>query len=586
MKQTSSEVKVALGKPHKRRYQSVSKEKASGVTYTPKQLADFVAAQMLATAKVTKSLRPLRILDPALGDGELLLSLLGQLKKQELLNVEVHGFETDRVALSKAASRLQLHFPRATLHLRQSDFLDFVLKQMGTAEGLFASQHEDRFDFIIANPPYVRTQVMGAAQAQQLANEFALGGRIDLYHAFLLGIAEMLKPLGTSGVIVSNRFMTTKSGSFVRQALRQRFDIQHVWDLGDTKIFNVAVLPAVLLMHGKTITKKGCPQFTSIYETTQAPSIRAKDALSAVMETGVVEIENGRRFEVRHGDLDSHGSLQSIWRIATEAGDAWLTTVLKNTCNTFGDIGKIRVGVKTCADKVFIRDDWENLPPNMQPELLRPLITHHIGRQFKAIVSSKPRKILYPHEVIDGTRIASDLAKNPRSKAYLESNRDKLQSRHYVIQGGRQWYEIWVPQDPVAWDRPKLVFRDISEDPVFWIDLDGSVVNGDCYWLVAERKEYEPLLWLAVAVANSTFIKTFYDHRFNNKLYAGRRRFMTQYVEKFPLPNPDGQVGQTIISMARELYHNIEKPIAKQLRTALNPLVWEAFGLGLEEIPR
>jgi len=43
---------------------------------------------------------------------------------------------------------------------------------------------------------------------------------------------------------------------------------------------------------------------------------------------------------------------------------------------------------------------------------------------------------------------------------------------------GREWYEIWVPQDPAAWDQPKLVFRDISEEPMFWIDHDGAVVNG------------------------------------------------------------------------------------------------------------
>ena len=38
---------------------------------------------------------------------------------------------------------------------------------------------------------------------------------------------------------------------------------------------------------------------------------------------------------------------------------------------------------------------------------------------------------------------------------------------------------------------------------------------------------------LLLAVANSSFITKFYDIAFHNKLYAGRRRFMTQYVKKF-----------------------------------------------------
>lgn len=44
---------------------------------------------------------------------------------------------------------------------------------------------------------------------------------------------------------------------------------------------------------------------------------------------------------------------------------------------------------------------------------------------------------------------------------------------------------IWVPQDPRAWARPKLVFRDIAAEPAFWLELDPAVVNGDCYWLAA-----------------------------------------------------------------------------------------------------
>ena len=76
--------------------------------------------------------------------------------------------------------------------------------------------------------------------------------------------------------------------------------------------------------------------------------------------------------------------------------------------------------------------------------------------------------------------MAVDLSLYPRSAAYLESHRGTLEGRTYVTESGRKWFEIWVPQDPSAWDRPKLVFRDITHSPTFWVDLAGSVVNGDC----------------------------------------------------------------------------------------------------------
>ena len=252
---------------------------------------------------------------------------------------------------------------------------------------------------------------------------------------------------------------------------------------------------------------------------------------------------------------------------------------------TFRDIGKIRVGVKTCADKVFIRSDWNALPDHERPELLRPVTTHHIAGRFRSVPHREHRSILYPHEVVRGQRQAVDLAHYPKTHAYLEKHRAILEGRTYVIEGGRRWYELWVPQDPASWAEPKLVFKDISERPTFWLDLDGTIVNGDCYWLTSARPDQADLLWLAAAVANSTFAEAFYDHRFNNKLYAGRRRFITQYVEQFPLPDPRTPLAHKIVAEAKAIYD-----VAISDREALEPkvdrMVWEAFGLQVEEVRR
>ena len=129
------------------------------------------------------------------------------------------------------------------------------------------------------------------------------------------------------------------------------------------------------------------------------------------------------------------------------------------------------LGVKTTADKVFIRSDWQNVTGSKMPELLRPLITHHVARQFKAAKPKMEMQILYPHEVVNGVRRSVDISLYPNSGKYLFSHREKLEGREYVIEAGRKWYEIWVPQDPGAWETTKLVFRDISEKPTFWIDV-------------------------------------------------------------------------------------------------------------------
>lgn len=569
------------------RYGAVLKRKASGETYTPKALSDFVAQNIVETLTGFPTGRPLRILDPAMGDGELLISLLEQLLARcPELEIEAYGFEPNQDALRIAATRVQQGFPKTTTHFKKKDFLGFVIERFGLSNNglLFIPEPPETYDLIIANPPYVRTQIMGAHQAKLLAKQFGLSGRVDLYYAFILAMSQVLKQEGTAGIIVSNRFMTIRSGASVRRALLERYNLRCVWDLGDTKLFDAAVLPAVIVALGKKNQKTCKPFFTSIYETDHSSEIEVSTPIQALAHNGVVQVEDGRRFLVQHGLLNTNGSLDGVWSISTKATNEWLKTVNSHTWGTFRDIGKIRVGVKTCADKVFIRSDWHKLPSIEYPELLRSLTTHHIARRFKALELKCPKYILYPHENLQGRRRAVSLSAYPCSRTYLEKNRTVLESRKYVIEAGREWYEIWVPQDPDAWNQPKLIFRDIAHEPAFWLDQSGSVVNGDCYWIACQKPEELDLLWLAAAVANSSFIERFYDTRFHNKLYAGRRRYITQYVEKFPLPNPNKALSKAIIALAKEVYECIPSVESDILQTELEKMVWNAFGLVAEKV--
>lgn len=566
-----------------RRYQVVDVEKSTGATYTPSGLAAFVAKKIVHEFKFTDQ-SELSVLDPAIGDGELILALLSELRKLYSGSILVYGFDTDELAVERSRSRIVAVHPDVDLVISKRDFLEFVLDQETDENSLFASRRAALFDIIIANPPYVRTQILGAREAQRLAASFGLNGRVDLYQAFLLGMARVLTPHGTAGIIVSNRFMSTKGGAGLRAALRHQFSLKQIWDLGDTKLFSAAVLPAVIIANGTQIQSEGEPLFCSAYETTQPATMVAANPIDALEVEGVVELIDGRRFQIKKGTLDASGQMDSVWRIATDSGDIWSATVARHTWKSFGEIGKIRVGVKTCADKVFIRHDWEAEFGSETPELVRPLTTHHGAGRFRATIPKKLRSILYPHEVVQGQRRAVDLEAYPKSLAYLEANRAALESRTYVIEGGRRWYELWVPQDPAAWSGPKLVFRDISERPTFWIDMDNTVVNGDCYWMIPANPDDADLIWLAAAVANSTFIEAFYDHHFNNKLYAGRRRYITQYVEQFPLPDPKTEIALEISRRAREIYFKNHDSDVDRLESELNVLVWQSFGLSVEEV--
>jgi len=440
-------------------------------------------------------------------------------------------------------------------------------------------------DIVIANPPYVRTQVLGAKKAQQIAKRFGLSGRIDLYHAFTIAVANSLKPGGVLGLLTSNRFLTIKSGIALRQLLRSQFDLLAVFDLGDTKLFETAAVLPVIVIARK---RNGSPplshcKFTRIYQHRVDDDASPKQLLNGILdamsddgESGLVESEAGR-FLIERGELACFGP-DDVWTLSTSENNSWLATIRQHTVHTFDELAFVRVGVKTTADEVFI-NDWNSFSPNDRPEnaLLKPLFTHHNADRWLPLATSKSRKILYPHETKDGRQQASDLSKYPQAAAYLNSHKERLSSRQYVLDAGREWYEIWVPQQPADWPKPKIVYPDISEFPRFFIDTTGMIVNGDCYWITLRPQVNEDWLYLILAVANSTLITRFYDTVFHNKLYAGRRRFMTQYVKQFPLPSLTIPESKDAISLVKKIIS--AQKVTRQTDEKLDSLVWNAFGL-------
>lgn len=524
--------------------------KETGSHYTPATLANFVADNIVKVSNFDKP----QILDPACGDGSLLRAI-----QNKIPNSILYGFDLNENAIVKSKNI-------KNIHVQKEDFLEYCLKSDDIP--LF-SQQSKKFDIIIANPPYIRTQVLGERKSQQIAKAFELSGRVDIYYAFLEGIYKVLNKEGIVGIIISNRFMTVKSGKIVRERLLEHFDILHVWDFGDTKLFSAAVLPAVLLLKKKSDKEVKSPILTTIYSTKEKSEAKYSNIFESELKDGIFSID-GTNYKIRTGNLDTEND---IWKIKTTETLNWQKTVESNTFMTFGDIGKVRVGIKTTADKVFVKKVWEE----PKPELLKPLITHDEARRFKSLKSSY--QVLYTHETKNNKKSVIDISEYPNSYRYLLANKDILEKRAYIKKANRKWYEIWVPQQPENWKKTKLVFPDISEKPVFWISERDEIIQGNCYWVVSENFQNDDLLWLALGIGNSSFIEEFYDNNFNNKLYSGRRRYMTQYVEKFPMPNPNLEMSKSIISLSKKIYLLLDKEDTTSLQNELNNLVYKVFGL-------
>lgn len=550
-----------------------SARKSHGVHYTPSHLAGFVARRALAELSRRE---PLVVLDPACGDGELLLAVAHAIETAGLPAPHLVGVDRDEEAVTAANERLGNAYAASTV-IRCDDFL---------ATEMEPGELPSKYDLVISNPPYVRTQVLGAARAQALGRQFGLTGRIDLYHAFVAAMTAILDEGGVLGLLCSNRFLTTKGGHSLRSLLLRHYEVSEVWDLGDTKLFEAAVLPAVVIARRVNTPVANRGMFVRVYEYTGSSEDATDDssllsALEAETE-GTVRVLD-RRFSIERGAL-VEPSAERPWRLTSPGGSRWLGVVKKHSAARLGDIGPIRVGIKTTADSVFIRSSWDDLPEEMQPEdgLLHPLITHRVAARWRAEGDAGGvRSVLYPYEMQEGRRRPVALSGFPRAATYLEGHRERLEGREYVRKAGRAWYEIWVPQQPDAWAAPKLVWPDISDRPRFFLDYSGSIVNGDCYWLSCD-KQSETEMMLALAVANSSFALQYYDLCCGNRLYAGRRRFITQYLEELPIPEASFAAMRDIAEMVKLMQRQdpaVNPELVTAVESALDAAVFELFGL-------
>lgn len=541
---------------------TLAEVKRHGKHYTPSGLARFLAERVLD--QFDGGTQQVSVLDPACGDGELLLAVREvAAERLPATRLVLTGYDLDAKAIAVARQRAEELGIDIDLH--EGDFLD---ASRDLADG--------SFDAVITNPPYVRTQQLGQAAAQVLATRFALSGRIDLTHPFVVLLPTLLRAGGVVGLLCSNRFLTTKAGANVRSVFQQSLQPVELYDLGDTKLFTAAVLPAIVVALNRTPDQTVQCTFTSAYEDDAAEptdTLGLYPALTAGRDS--VIRHDGRTIAIRAGHLVQSNVAAEPWRLSHSAGDEWLQGIAEATWKTFGDVAKIRVGVKTTADKVFILDDWDHAAPRPESELLRPLITQSNLTPWR-ISESLATRVLYPYDLDKPKRTLVDMSKYPNAMSYLESHAEQLKGRRYVTEGGREWFEIWVPQRPSMWAAPKIVFPDISVNARFALDSTGAIVNGNCYWISLHDIGDVDVAHLMLAVANSRLGLRFYDEVCGNKLYSGRRRWMTQYVSKLPLPNPDTPESQKLVKITRDLLATGNSPDDEQI-SAIDDLVELAF---------
>jgi SAM-dependent methyltransferase len=302
----------------------------------------------------------------------------------------------------------------------------------------FLARRSDHFDFIVGNPPYVAITSLSEREKSQYRRYYATArGRFDLYLLFFEQALRCLAPGGRLAFITPEKYLYVETARPLR-AMMSRVHIEEIRFANEDTFTDLVTYPTITML-------RNAPPGTS--------RVLRRDG-----RVKTIQLPRDER--------------SWLPMIEGAASDPFLPT-LADVCT------RISCGVATGADSVFV---WP--ATGLDPALRRFAHPTIAGRQLTSANGHLPRRsfMLMPYD--NNARLLSWGDMGPLGN-YLrrESVKQKLSARTCVQR--KPWYAFHETPFLSEILRPKILCKDICEQPRFWIDRSGEFVpRHSVYYLV------------------------------------------------------------------------------------------------------
>lgn len=458
-----------LGQAYERAIAGEASRKARGVVYTPGYVVEAIVARTIGALDGTP-----RVVDPACGAGAFLLGAyrslvarVGAARRVEVLRNCVHGVDIDAGAVEVARLSLLL----AALIGGELAALPDLGGTIRCEHALLGSSLEARsFGAVIGNPPYVRIQRIGHAEADLLFKNYrTLTSKADLSLAFLERGLELVAADGVVGMICTSQWLTTDYGRELRRVLAGGL-VREIVDFGGLPVFpGVTTYPAIVIATPRPGEDMIVRRVTEARQLSRA-GIEAAP-VRRVKFSGLSEAP----WRLGGGSLTDRLDGAGIpWRPLAAFGRAW-------------------IGTKSGLAAAFVVED--EVAGRLEPELLLPYA--YQGQEVVAYGRVVPRaRIIFPYtRGEDGmpVLIAEEVLRSryPRVHAHLlrwqEPLRARMDSRRRYAEGD-DWYRFLRAG---AWRQiaaEKIIFKGVARRGVAGVLAAGAAFDGaNCPGVVIDR---------------------------------------------------------------------------------------------------
>ena len=566
--------------------------KEQGIYYTPTWVVDYIVRFSIGEALKRKGAKPeqLRVLDPACGSGTFLLRAFDHLMRARnptgtsvqarfdsenagpllalrtsVLTDNLFGVDLDARAVEiaqlnlmirAAESRHRLPTLERNLRVGNSVVADPTVdpRALNWSKAFPEPMEAGGFDVIVTNPPYVRIQNLGEAEATYFANRFQVEWNYDIYTVFVQQAWDLLRDGGVAGFILPNKFLGTKYGIALRTFLADRGAILRLMDFGDYQVFQDATTYTCLLF-----LRKGTPKRRFEF-----------GSLATGADPAATRSLTDDQFAPSPIPLPKNAS--KSWVLVPTAARS-LFEKLEAVPQRLKDIAEsVYVGLQTSADSVYIAQPTkiegetayisdlqtgETFP--IERGLLRPIL---LGRDIQRwSVDWRGRYLIFPYKLTGGqvTAILSEelRSKYPLAARYFEHHKSKLKARDGADALGENWHLFVYEKNLDKFEKPKLLTATLADRSKFTADSEGRFYfvgsgGGSGGYGLQLKDDSEEARFYLLGVLNSRPVE-FYLHLISTKFRGGFFAYNRQYLEPLPIPNGTLDSRKAIATVAAEL---------------------------------
>lgn len=316
------------------------------------------------------------------------------------------------------------------------------------------------FDIVLANPPYVRQEVIRDIKPslQRLFPE-VYSGTADLYVFFYARAVELLRPSGMLAFISADKWLQSQYGSKLRLHLGTATAIQTLIDFGDLPVFHSATAyPAICIAQKGVSTSNGTRYAKPLSLEPPYPDIA--EMLDAFAD------------QLPH-DATSGTDWKLVLNSARPYAASFEAVPLLEYVNDH-----IYFGIKTGLSKAFqITNDDRDVLIAADPrstEIIKPFAA---GRHMT-------RWTIRPSATwLIVTEIGVDIKKYPAVFAHLKKWERELRARQ---DQGDHWWELRPCAYYSAFSKPKIAYQVFQVKPCFAFDSKKTFFNNSAYIIPRE----------------------------------------------------------------------------------------------------